>query len=198
MLWYYVNVETKQFLFYSSAVCVKLLLLADHKNCIWDDPINFQTTSTGQIRSSFEAQLNSPAELRQGNARTMWAGHISPRWPIRTLSFSKKRTDYLNVWETKLTSPTEWSLARWTWELYLATRYCWLYSYSRWPRRREVSSGTVTLRSFPSPKFTSCIRFLFFLNANVTYGVFKYGAGHRKVRWNECLVSLVPWHRSHP
>lgn len=42
--------------------------LADQKNCIWDDQIKFQTTFTGQIRSSFEAQLNSPAELRQGNA----------------------------------------------------------------------------------------------------------------------------------
>ncbi len=91
--------KPKCLFFYTSAVHVKLLLLADHKNCIWDDQINFQTTSTGQIRSSFEAQLNSPAELRQGNTRTMWAGHMSPCWPIRTLSFSKKRTDYLNVWE---------------------------------------------------------------------------------------------------
>lgn len=170
--------------------------LADHKNCIWDNQINFQRTFTGQIRSSFEAQLNSPAELRQGNAWTCGRGiFLRADQSERSLSRSKDPTTWMC--EKKLTSPKQWSLPRWTWEHYLTARYCWLYSYSRWPRRREVSCGTVTLRSFPSPTFLKFYPFPIFQNTSYL-GVFKYGAGHRKVRWHECLVIFVPWHQSHP
>lgn len=100
--------------------------------------------------------------------------------------FLEAETRLLECVRKKLTSPKEWSIPRWTWERYFAAHCCWLYLYSRWPKRREVSAWT--LLSFPSSTFLKFYPRAFLFFSQYYLGLFKYGARLRKPRWHVCLL----------